>query len=200
MEEKLLIRLYKYIFHFRLIFCSNSFIPFLITSPVVAIAFIHSRPRRPRSSRFVQFIETNHSSCPCKQYSYFHSCSPSNPVWQTTASDHKHTCTLTCTGAHSGNKSPTFLWLLSLKPMHQGFILCFFSSLYMHLFKFIHLPIMLFHHKCVLYKYIYKYMSSEMPHFSPCTAQWNQTAIKKEGKKGSSVGYSGQVGSRKIFS
>ncbi len=44
MEKKLLIKLYKSIFHFRLIFCSNIFIPFLITSPFIVIAFIHSRP------------------------------------------------------------------------------------------------------------------------------------------------------------
>lgn len=44
MEKLLLIKLYKAIFHFRLIFCSNIFIPCLITSPFVVIAFIHSRP------------------------------------------------------------------------------------------------------------------------------------------------------------
>lgn len=92
---------------------------------------IHSCPVAFVAQDLYSSSKTNHSSCTCKQLSYFHFCSSSNPVGQTTASDQKHTCKLTFAEAHSGNKSPTFLWFLSLKPKHRGFILCFFSSLYM---------------------------------------------------------------------
>lgn len=105
-------------------------IPSLITSLFVVIAHLFIPVPLPLWLKICT-VHRNHSSCTCKQLSYFHFCSSSNPVGQTTASDQKHTCKLTFTEAHSGNKSPTFLWFLSLKPKHRGFILCFFSSLYM---------------------------------------------------------------------
>lgn len=106
-------------------------------SPLYLSSLIYSFPSRCLcGSRFVWFIETNHSSCPCKHLSYFHSFSLSNPVGPTTASDHKHTCTFTSTEAHSGNKSPAFLcvlfFFLSFKPKHQSLLLL--SSM-----QFIHL-------------------------------------------------------------
>lgn len=92
-------------------------IPVPIASPSAVIArSLTPVPDALAARRFAQFNETNHSSCPCKHSSYFHSSSPSKPVWQTAASDHKHKCTLTCTEAHSGNKSSAFLWFSCLRP------------------------------------------------------------------------------------
>ena len=94
------------------------FIPVPITSPSAVVArSLTPVPVALAALRDLrEFIETNHSSCPCKHSSCFHSSSPSEPVWQTAASDHKHKCTLTCTEAHSGNKSSAFLWFSCLRP------------------------------------------------------------------------------------
>lgn len=98
-------------------------------SPLYLSSLIYSFPSRCLcGSRFVWFIETNHSSCPCKHLSYFHSFSLSNPVGPTTASDHKHTCTFTSTEAHSGNKSPAFLCFF-FYPLSQSIRVCVFPSL-----------------------------------------------------------------------
>lgn len=59
---------------------------------------------------FVRLIVTNHTSCPCKQFSYFHFCSPSKSSQDrprpATTNTHVNSHS---PKAHSGNKSPAFV-------------------------------------------------------------------------------------------